>query len=115
VAKADQMSESDLLAKALMVNSVKWRTQLWVNTLAHGGLHVRSGPFAGMDYVVNAAEGAFLPRILGVYERELHPDLTAFAAEGLDHVIDIGCAEGYYAVGSGAADAGRYRQRLRHR
>jgi len=98
VANADQMSESDLLAKAL-VNSVKWRTQLWVNTLAVDGLHVRSGPFAGMDYVVNAAEGALLPRLLGVYERELHPDLLAFAAEGLDHVIDIGCAEGYYAVG----------------
>jgi hypothetical protein len=98
VARADQMPESDLLAK-VMVNSVKWRTQLWVNTLAVDGLHVRSGPFAGMDYVVNAAEGALLPRLLGVYERELHPDLLAFAAERLDHVIDIGCAEGYYAVG----------------
>jgi hypothetical protein len=42
---------------------------------------------------------AFLPRLLGVYERELHPDLIAFAAEGLDNVVDIGCAEGYYAVG----------------
>jgi hypothetical protein len=98
VASADQMSETELLGKALMIG-VKWRTQLWVNTLAVDGLRVRSGPFAGMDYVVNAAEGALLPRLLGVYERELHPDLLAFAAEGLDHVIDIGCAEGYYAVG----------------
>ncbi len=98
VGQADHLSETDLLAKALMT-TVKWRTQLWVNTLAVEGLHVRSGLFAGMQYVVNAAEGALLPRLLGVYERELHPHLAALAAEGLDHVVDIGCAEGYYAVG----------------
>lgn len=98
VAKSDQLSDEELLAKSLMT-AVKWRTQLWVNTLAADGLQVRSGPFSGLDYVVNAAEGALLPRLLGVYERELHPDLLAFAAAGLDHVIDIGCAEGYYAVG----------------
>jgi hypothetical protein len=98
VAGADQISETELLGRSL-VNAVKWRTQLWVNTLAKQSLEVRSGPFAGMNYVVNAAEGAFLPRLLGVYERELHPDLLAFAAAGMDQVIDIGCAEGYYAVG----------------
>jgi len=98
ISDAEGVSDADLLAKAMMIG-VKWRTQLWVNTLAADGLHVRSGPFAGMDYVVKAAEGALLPRLLGVYERELHPDLLTFAAEGLDHVIDIGCAEGYYAVG----------------
>ena len=98
VGQADQLSDTDLLAKAL-TTTARWRTKLWVNTLAAEGLNVRSGPFKGMDYVVNAAEGALLPRLLGVYERELHPDLVAFAAQGLDHVIDIGCAEGYYAVG----------------
>lgn len=98
VANTDQLSEAEVLGKALVMGA-KWRTQLWVNTLAMDGLHVRSGPFAGMDYVVRAAEGALLPRLLGVYERELHPHLLAFAEEGLDHIIDIGCAEGYYAVG----------------
>lgn len=98
VAQADQMSETDLLGKALMM-TVKWRTQLWINTLVSEGTHIRAGLFAGMDYVVNAAEGALLPRLLGVYERELQPSLRAFASEGLEHVVDIGCAEGYYAVG----------------
>jgi len=93
-----ELSEAEVLGKALVLTA-KWRTQLWVNTLAMDGVHVRSGPFAGMDYVVRAAEGALLPRLLGVYERELHPHLLAFAEEGLDHIIDIGCAEGYYAVG----------------
>ena len=48
MANAGQMSESDLLAKALMTG-VKWRTQLWVNTLIQDGTHIRSGLFEGMD------------------------------------------------------------------
>lgn len=52
-----------------------------------------------MTYLSNATEGALIPRLLGVYESELHPYLHAFASEGLDSVIDVGCAEGYYAVG----------------
>jgi len=92
------LSDPELLAKSL-VTAAKWRTALWVNTLAQEGLHIRSGPFEGMDYVVHSAEGALLPRLLGVYERELHPALEALRHVGLQHVIDIGCAEGYYAVG----------------
>jgi hypothetical protein len=36
---------------------------------------------------------------MGTYESELHPHLLAFVEAGLDLVIDVGCAEGYYAVG----------------
>ena len=92
------LSDEALMGRALL-NGAKWRTELWVNTLAQDNLLVRSGVFEGMDYVVRSAEGALLPRLLGVYERELAPHLRAFAKDGLDHVIDIGCAEGYYAVG----------------
>ena len=60
---------------------------------------IRSGPFAGMRYVDTATEGALVPRLLGTYESELHPYLKRFAAEGCEDVIDVGCAEGYYAVG----------------
>ena len=54
---------------------------------------------AGMDYLDQAAEGALIPRLMGTYESELHPHLLAFVEAGLDLVIDVGCAEGYYAVG----------------
>lgn len=78
----------------------RWRSRMLANTyLAHEGPCVRGGPFAGMDYVTAATEGALVPRLLGVYESELHPYLQAFAGEGLDTIVDIGCAEGYYAVG----------------
>jgi precorrin-6B methylase 2 len=78
----------------------KWRSQMVANTLvAREGARVRSGPFAGMEYLTVATEGAIAPRLFGTYESELHPHLAAFAAEGLECVIDVGCAEGYYAVG----------------
>jgi precorrin-6B methylase 2 len=78
----------------------RWRSQLLTNTfIAHHGARILGGPFAGMEYVAAATEGALVPRLLGTYESELHPHLQAFAAAGLDCVIDVGCAEGYYAVG----------------
>lgn len=78
----------------------RWRAIMLANTfVAHQGSTIWSGPFAGMDYVRKSTEGALIPRLLGTYESELHPHFRAFADEGLDCVIDVGCAEGYYAVG----------------
>jgi len=78
----------------------RWRSRVLANTyLKHDGAVVRGGPFAGMRYVETATEGALVPRLLGTYESELHPYLTALARAGITDVIDVGCAEGYYAVG----------------
>jgi hypothetical protein len=78
----------------------RWRQALILQVyLREQGAVIWSGPFQGMEYQASATEGAVLPRLLGVYESELHRHLLAFAAEGLDCVIDVGCAEGYYAVG----------------
>lgn len=77
-----------------------WRSRMIAQSLrAQGEGKVLSGPFEGMAYLDIATEGALAPRLLGSYEDELHPHLRAFVAEGLDCVIDVGCAEGYYAVG----------------
>lgn len=78
----------------------RWRSQALANTyIRHHGTLIWRGPFQGMDYVSRATEGALIPRLIGTYESELHPHLARFAAAGLDAVIDVGCAEGYYAVG----------------
>ena len=78
----------------------RWRSQLLVNTYrAREGSKIWNGPFKGMEYVDAQTEGALIPRLLGTYECELHPYIARFAADGLDCVIDVGCAEGYYAVG----------------
>lgn len=78
----------------------RWRSQLLANTyIARHGAKIAGGPFAGMDYVESATEGALIPRLLGTYESELHPHLRRIIDGGLDSIIDVGCAEGYYAVG----------------
>jgi precorrin-6B methylase 2 len=78
----------------------RWRSHVLANTyVQQHGARIWSGPFAGMEYLSEATEGALIPRLLGTYESELHPHLAAFVAAGLDCVVDVGCAEGYYAVG----------------
>ena len=63
-------------------------------------LTVRSGPFKGMKYpAAEAAGSALTPKLLGSYECELHPLIERLIARGYDDVIDVGCAEGYYATG----------------
>ena len=77
-----------------------WRSRLIAKALLRNqGATILHGPFAGMDYVGKATEGALAPRLLGSYESELHPTIVRLAAEGFACVIDVGCAEGYYAVG----------------
>ena len=92
-------TDDQLMAAALRV-AAKWRSQMIANTMTVlNGVTVQHGPFAGMTYLMNVHEGALAARLLGSYESELHPYLMAFAEAGLDDVVDIGSAEGYYAVG----------------
>lgn len=78
----------------------KWRVRLIENTLsARAGSKILSGPFRGMTYPVFASEGSRAARHLGAYEASLHPVIEEAFARGYGQVIDIGCAEGYYAVG----------------
>lgn len=61
---------------------------------------VKRGPFAGMRYPRAYAHGSTLaPKLLGVYEAELHPTIQRFLAKDYRLIIDVGGAEGYYAVG----------------
>jgi SAM-dependent methyltransferase len=60
---------------------------------------VQSGPFAGMAFPPRVAEGCTLPKLLGCYEQELHRIIARTPRRGYARVVNIGCAEGYYAVG----------------
>ena len=94
--EAPSPAEMNNLLRAL----AQWRSFALERTfLAHHGPVIYQGPFQGMTYVETASEGALIPRLLGTYESELHPHIAAFAEAGLDCVVDVGCAEGYYAVG----------------
>lgn len=64
------------------------------------GTTVRHGPFVGLQYPEMTSVGsALLPKILGSYERELHPVLDRICATPYRDIVVVGCAEGYYAVG----------------
>jgi len=60
---------------------------------------VVGGPFKGMRYHGEAVCGAAAPKILGVYESELAPFLLRWSTVPFQHIIDVGAAEGYYAIG----------------
>lgn len=60
---------------------------------------VFQGPFKGMEFTYPVVEGALLPKAIGSYEQELHPYLLEASKKGYTHFVDIGCADGFYAVG----------------
>jgi hypothetical protein len=67
----------------------------------HGSLEVRRGPFAGMRYPEELLRdsGDAVAKLAGTYELELHEVMSGWIAAGIEHVVDVGAAEGYYAVG----------------
>ncbi|MEN9409117.1 MAG: hypothetical protein RL216_1091 [Pseudomonadota bacterium] len=78
----------------------KWRAHLLEQELVkRSGERVLSGPFRGMAYPVRTSEGSRNPRLIGSYEASLAPVIEEIVAGGYETVIDVGCAEGYYAVG----------------
>src|ERR1700722_2566319 len=60
---------------------------------------VRTGPFAGMRYGSVSVGSAYIPKLLGIYERELSSFIEAACLKRPDLIVDVGAAEGYYAVG----------------
>jgi hypothetical protein len=93
--KADAAMLGDMLRLL-----AKYRTHVMQWELARQQpAEVRAGPFRGMKYVDHSAEGCHLPKLLGCYEHELQPFVEAAIRSGYDEVVNVGCAEGYYAVG----------------
>lgn len=87
------------LAEALRLLA-KWRSVLVANTIqAREGTDILQGPFKGMHYAVPAAEGSRAARLLGAYEASLVPVIEVIIKRKYGLIIDVGCAEGYYAVG----------------
>src|SRR5580698_1953471 len=60
--------------------------------------YVQAGPFSGM-LCSAAVTGNAIPKMLGIYELELHDIVQQIIRTNYHLVIDIGCGEGYYLVG----------------
>jgi hypothetical protein len=64
------------------------------------GATVQGGPFASLKYLEQStAESVYLPKLMGTYEAEVHPALARISQQPYETVVNIGCGEGYYAVG----------------
>lgn len=57
---------------------------------------VVAGPFRGLRCPSEEMLSANWPKVLGVYEKELHP---IFCRHRFAHVLNVGGAEGFYATG----------------
>jgi hypothetical protein len=69
-------------------------------TLFHN-LVVQAGPFKGLKYPEFKSYGsALFAKLAGTYEHVLHKLFAGENFQKYERLIDIGCAEGYYAVGS---------------
>jgi hypothetical protein len=98
LAKPEPLSGRDL--EGILRLMGKWRHQMISNSIiARDGAVVQAGPFAGMRLGQHSAEGCHAPKLLGCYEQALHPHFERFITRGFDAVLNIGCAEGYYAIG----------------
>lgn len=60
---------------------------------------VLSGPFVGMRYLNEIVWGPIECRWLGTYEQELVPIIHKIMKMNYSTIIDVGSAEGYYAIG----------------
>src|SRR6185369_14053667 len=73
--------------------------QVTARILERYGPVVQDGPFAKMKFVSEASNSSVVPKIVGSYEAELHQTVRGLAATDYAAIVNIGCAEGCYAVG----------------
>lgn len=77
------------------------RVHLTKELIREAGLTVMEGPFAGtlLNAKTSWGDGDLASRILGCYEEELNDALEKAIVRSPSVVINIGCAEGHYAIG----------------
>ena len=63
-------------------------------------LVVADGPFKGLKYpTAESTWSTLMPKLLGTYECELDDFIMEACQTNFPVIVDVGCAEGYYAVG----------------
>lgn len=74
-------------------------SELTRKVIAGHGAKVRRGPFAGLEYTPETFHRHLTPKLLGAYESELHPVFEEVLRKEYSQILDVGAADGYYAVG----------------
>jgi hypothetical protein len=116
VSIADRVAQKDILWSIFSKTIVRWsqylcqerrsveaRRVVAADPRLHGifkDAKVTGGPFQGMEYGKTSSFcSAYYPKILGTYEMELIPVINEYLEKGYCHIVDIGAADGFYAVG----------------
>lgn len=96
-----QKNNSAVLNRIMQASVEAHRRHLGAEILRVTGGKVQSGPFKGMTVPteVSWGDGDLAAKALGSYEAELHGALEAAIARQPEVIVNVGCAEGYYANG----------------
>lgn len=93
---------SENVIYTILVQAAKARQGYIYEKLASQlGHTVQHGPFAGMllPQAASWGDGDRLTKFLGSYEAELHSAIEKALSRKPEIIINVGCAEGYYAIG----------------
>lgn len=67
---------------------------------------VAAGPFKGLRFTNETAGNALAPKLVGTYELELHGPVHQIIAAAPRRIVNVGAAEGYFAIGFARAVPG---------
>ena len=87
------------LLKRIIPNSLHPYNYVSERILKHAKGIVQKGPFKGLKYIDEAHVGFVCHKVSGTYEKEIQHIIYDELNKKYDAIIDIGSAEGYYAVG----------------
>lgn len=95
IRRIEEISSSNLLKQKIFQSKV-------MKEVFNDNYIIHNGPFEGMRYIDRSSGSALLPKILGSYEESIQDWIShAVESKGYETILDIGCAEGYYAAGFG--------------
>lgn len=98
--KTNSYKKSQELNQALKKEEESLQLQILGKLGFNDQMVVLQGPFKGMKYGGRASGSMLLPKILGAYEEPIHDWIfQILASNKYKRIIDVGCAEGFYAVG----------------
>jgi hypothetical protein len=92
-------ASTDSLKEALRLLSLHRASILQAQFTQTYGFNIQAGLFQGMKYLPNCAEGCYIAKLIGCYEAELEPYFRAAIQRPYQVVVNVGCSEGFYAVG----------------
>lgn len=86
--------------KEILIAERRSRESFIIEEYFNNDRTVRQGPFKGMNYSVGKSIcSALLPKIYGSYEAPIQKWIQEVISNKYENIINIGCVEGYYAVG----------------